>query len=79
MDLKVRTVERLIEEGLCSATAPSKQLVEDWPYPLWPLRMLTRLHKQQESLEDLHRARTDHIRWIQEMEAKKDPTSGHLP
>ena len=73
MDLKVRTVERFIEEGLCSTTDPGRQLVEDWPYPLWPLRILTRLHKEGESLEDLRRARTDHIRWIQEMEAKKDP------
>ena len=73
MDLKVRTMERLIEEGLCSATDPARQLVEDWPYPLWPLKMLARLRKEQESLEDLHRARMDHIRWIQETEAKKDP------
>ncbi len=73
MDLKVRTVERLIEEGLRSATDPGRQLVEDWPYPLWPLRMLTRLHKDRESLENLRLDRIDHIRWIQETEAKKDP------
>ena len=30
-DLKDRTMERLIEEGLCSATDPARQLVEDWP------------------------------------------------
>lgn len=74
MDLKVRTVERFIEEDLCSATDPGRQLVmADWLYPLWPLRMLKRLHKEEESLEDLRRDRTAHIRSIQEMEAKKDP------
>ena len=72
--VKGRTVERLIEEGLCSATDPSTQLVmADWSYPLWPLRMLARLRKEGEILEDLRQARADHIRRIQEMEAKKDP------
>lgn len=73
MHLKVSTLERLIEEDLCSTANLDRQLVEDWPYPLWPLKMLTKLHKERESLEDLHRTRTDRIRCILETEAKKDP------
>lgn len=71
--LKVFTLKRLVEEGVCAYTDFGSQLVEDWPYPLWPLKMLARLRKERESLEDLHRARMNHILWIQETEAKKDP------
>ena len=72
--LKVSTMERLIEEGLCSPTDPSIQrVIADWSYPLWPLKMLARLRKEGEILEDLRRVRMDHIRWVQETEAKKDP------
>lgn len=72
--LKGCTLERLIEEGLCSDSDSGRQLVmTNWGYPLWPLRILKRLHKEEESLEDLRRDRTAHIRWIQEMEAKKEP------
>ena len=72
--LKVCTMDRLVEEGLCSDYSSGRQLImSDWPYPLWPLKMLTRRNKEQETLAELRRARTAHIRWIQEMEEKKDP------
>ena len=39
--LKGCTLERLIEESLCSYNDSNRQLVmADWPYPLWTLRML---------------------------------------
>ena len=68
--LKVRTLERLNEEGLYVSEDSNEQLIiANWSFPLWSLTI--RLDKG--NLKELRSDREDYIRWIEETEAKRDP------
>ena len=75
--LKVRTLERLHEEGLYSSNDSDEQFImARWPFPLWPVKI--RLQQEEKKnlkklRRDLRRQRENQIRWIEETEAKRDP------